>query len=465
MSHEIRTPLNGIIGFTDLLSLSGLKEKQAEYADQITHAGRNLLRIVNDVLDFSKIEADGIDLENVPFDIMTTAERVASLIRTAQPNENVTISCTTLGDVCTRVVGDEMRVRQILTNIVGNASKFTREGFITIILRQEGSQVLVDVEDSGCGISADKLDTVFDEFTQADSSITRKFGGTGLGLSISRSLARLMSGDLTLTSELGVGTTVTLAIPRGLDAEQPEPALELENDPHTQAPHVFIVDDVQANRLLVEAALRSSGYRISGFESAEAMLSAMTTGEAPDLILMDVMLPGMDGRAAAQRIRNLESDVRRVPIIAMTGQVGHSEIMACHAAGMDGHIQKPIDVHGLTRLVSDMIKKRTREMVSERVLGERMHQLSEEYREYLQRLPNEFQAMVHGSTAQDLPGAVAQLAHAVAGTAGSLGFPAVTDAARTLEARAKAFVAGRGSKAELRDEIVQFLLCARRHAA
>ena len=445
MSHEIRTPLNGVMGFADILKTTALTDDQLTYVQRISSASRTLLEIINDILDFSKIDAGRLEVERRPFDIREVIEDVVDLVAAARPNPNVKITCKVAPEIATAVVGDETRLRQILTNIVGNASKFTEAGHVRLDARLTDGRLCIIVADTGPGIPADKMDHIFTGFSQADASITRRFGGSGLGLSISRSLALLLDGNLELVSEEGVGTNAILTLPyipdRRTDcAEAPDMA---EDRRAQTAARVMVVDDVEMNRALIAIGLRSAGHEVTTFASAPDAILSLLEGIPYDIILMDVQMPEMDGLTATRRIREIHGPAGRLPIIALTANALATQADECLAAGMDAHFSKPIDMVRLNHLIERLLRKKGDEVAERTTEADAMiAALKEECRRDILELPGKLGALLRISSPETRAKAVASLAHSVAGTSGSLGFKDVSDAAFKLEAVAKEILSG-----------------------
>ncbi|KCZ92649.1 ATP-binding protein [Hyphomonas johnsonii] len=443
MSHEIRTPLNGVLGFTDILKTTALTDDQLTYVQRISSAGRTLLEIVNDILDFSKIDAGHMDVEKRPYDLRAVIDDVVSLIAAARPNPNVKISCQVSPDVAAAVVGDETRVRQILTNIVGNAAKFTEAGHVRLDVRVRDGRLCMIVADTGPGIPADKIAHIFTGFSQADSTITRRFGGSGLGLSISRSLALLMDGDLEIVSEEGEGTNAIVTLPYIPDrrtgrAETPD---MVEDRRAPTAARVMVVDDVEMNRALIEVGLRNAGHEVTSFSSAPEAILSLLEGTLYDIILMDVQMPEMDGLTATRRIREMLGPASRLPIVALTANVLASQAEECIAAGMDAHFAKPINMVGLNGLIDRLLRKKGTEDAERAAAADaQIEALKEDCRRDILNLPGQLGALLRISAPEERARAVAALAHSVAGTSGSLGFKDVSDAAFRLESVAKEIV-------------------------
>lgn len=460
MSHEIRTPLNGVLGFTDILKSTPLSDEQLSHVQRISSAGRTLLDIVNDILDFSKIDAGRLDVEKRPYDLRTVVTDVVNLISAARPNPNVTITHQIAPDIAAKVVGDETRTRQILTNLVGNAAKFTEAGHVMVDVRLKGGKICMIVADTGAGIPADKLEHVFTGFSQADSSISRRFGGSGLGLSISRSLAQLMDGDLHLTSTVGEGTNAILTLPYIPDRRtgRTEAGAVKEDRRAPQASRIMVVDDVEMNRALLEIGLQQSGHEVMTFASAPDAILALMEGRMFDIILMDVQMPDMDGLTATRRIRELPGPVSRTPIVALTANVMAGQAEECRAAGMDAHFPKPVDMVRLNGLIDRLLRKQRQEAACKAADAEmKIAKLKDECRKDILELPGQLGALLKITSPVERAKAVAALAHSVAGTSGSLGFSQVSDAAFSLESMAKAILEGSSEPAQLREAVEDFV--------
>jgi PAS domain S-box-containing protein len=465
MSHEIRTPLNGVLGFAGLLSKTALDPVQARYVDRIQTAGTGLSVLINDILDVSRIEAGKLAIEVRPFRLRSLADEVVELIAAGASDKPIAFSVTVAPDVADQVEGDDTRIRQILLNVVGNAAKFTAAGTVALDIDREGSSLRIRVTDTGPGVPADQLPTLFDSFTQADGSITRRFGGTGLGLTISRSLARLMDGDLTMESEVGVGSSVTLVLPYRPASTAASVAQEM-TAPDPAAAHppsslaIMVVDDVEMNREFVEIALSRAGHRVTTQSSAQGAIDALNTGQAFDLILMDVQMPVMDGLTATRVIRALPGPAHATPIIGLTANALPEQVAACRDAGMDDHIAKPVDPDRLVERVGLIAARRTPGVAQPDpdqtpAQEDALTALGRRYAEHLKTLPAELDRL-GGQNPQDKANGLATLAHSVAGTAGSLGFPALSASAFELEDAAKRTLSGDAEPAALDVAIATF---------
>ncbi len=348
MSHEIRTPLNGILGMGMVLSKEALNERQQGQVQIILQSGGILLSLLDDLLDISKIEAGKLTLEAGEVDLAEIVRSAQASLTILAAEKDVAVSCLVSPDAEGRFRGDPTRVRQIINNLCSNALKFTDQGQITLEISNPDGQPRLVVRDTGIGISAAKRGELFQKFTQADPSITRKFGGTGLGLAISQELARLMGGEIALESEEGVGSTFTVRLPLARLEDQSSASSGPRADEIELAAaadlRVLIAEDNPVNRIVIQAILEQAGVTPVMVNDGEKAVEAWRTGTW-DLILMDVQMPIMDGITATRLIRHEE--VERIgtptPILALTANVMTHQRDAYREAGMDGAVAKPID--------------------------------------------------------------------------------------------------------------------------
>jgi PAS domain S-box-containing protein len=343
MSHEIRTPLTSVIGFADLLqTLDGLPQTARTYIQRISTAGQSLLSVINDVLDVSKLEAGQVELDPHPFDPQDCVEAVIDLLAAQAAHKGLALQCEFAPDLPSMLAADSGRIRQVLINLVGNAVKFTERGSVAVAVDYDEAQLRIAVSDTGCGVPEDAHARLFQRFSQADGSVSRRHGGAGLGLAICKGLVELMGGILGFESQPGLGSTFWFSVPARLaaPAARPETASDGEGL-EAPAAHILIVDDVSANRELVRAMLTPLGHSFEEAENgADAVKAAMRSRF--DLILMDLQMPGMDGLAAARAIRAAAQPNQRTPILAFSANVLAEHTEAARAAGMDDHIGKPI---------------------------------------------------------------------------------------------------------------------------
>jgi len=370
MSHELRTPLNGVLGFAELLSGTRLDEEQQEYAKTILDSGNHLLDVVNDILDFSSIEKGRMQIEAAPIVIATLAEATCRAIRKAAADKGIEFRCVLAEGIPEKITGDSRRIRQILTNLLGNAVKFTREGAVSLVIAPasgEGFRALdFSVEDSGPGIAQETLGQLFKPFSQADSTVSRQFEGTGLGLAISRRLAEAMGGTLGVESTPGVGSKFTFRFP----LENPPPPLPkdlTDAPPATDAvpeaagtakpPEgslILVVEDDAANRLLAGKMLEHLGCRVEFAVNGEEAVEAFASGKY-SAILMDMQMPVMDGMEATRRIREIETGPR-TPIVALTANVMPGDREMCLEGGMDEFLTKPFKLEDLKRMLARFLQ-------------------------------------------------------------------------------------------------------------
>jgi signal transduction histidine kinase/ActR/RegA family two-component response regulator len=344
MSHEIRTPLNGVLGMAQAMAGDELSDRQRDRLSVIHRSGEALLAILNDVLDLSKIEAGKLELEHMEFELADVARGAYSAF-TALANKKGLSFALDIEAARGRYMGDPTRLRQILYNLISNALKFTEQGEIRVTAVREGGMLVLSVRDTGVGIARENLEKLFAKFDQLDSSTTRRFGGTGLGLAICRELAQLMKGEIGVESELGLGSKFVLRVP--LERVGEEKPLAIMPEATAERPEIALrvlaAEDNAVNQLVLKTLLHQMGVDPTVVDNGQQAVEAWESGNW-DVILMDVQMPIMDGITATGLIRNAEADrnLPRTPIIALTANAMSHQIEQYVAAGMDGHVAKPI---------------------------------------------------------------------------------------------------------------------------
>lgn len=438
MSHELRTPLSSIIGFARLLSDSPrLAQADRRYIEIISNSSEGLLGLVNDVLDFSSLEAGSVSLERRQFNLSSTMRRVLDTLQIQADRKGLSLRLVVEGPVAGDHVGDEARLNQVVLNLVGNALKFTERGEVTVRVTcaaRNGARqsVRVEVEDTGIGIPAEKLPILFGRFSQVDSSISRRFGGSGLGLAISRHLVELMGGTIGVTSTEGVGSKFWFEFDLEI-ASADHQASESASGPRRDAGsgmRILVVDDVDLNRELVVAQLAGTGHVVETAHDGQTAIE-MVRAKTYDLVLMDVQMPGLDGRAATRAIRQIEGR-QEIPIVAMTAQALAPQIEACLAAGMNDHLAKPFRIEALLGVVERWNAGETRKE------DETDSPVMDDLRtRFVKRSQDDCNRLIglRDEVGEAVDAERSFLIHRLAGTAGTLGFHEVSDIAGELDMR------------------------------
>jgi CheY-like chemotaxis protein/HPt (histidine-containing phosphotransfer) domain-containing protein len=366
MSHELRTPMNGILGMAQLLLLPTLDAKDREdYARTILNSGQTLLALLNDILDLSKVEAGKLELESAAFDPQQLLREIRALFAETAHGKGLQLEADWQGSNG-HFLGDALRLRQMLANLIGNALKFTTQGEVRVTAREVerlGPAAVLEfaVSDTGIGIAQDKLALLFQPFSQADSSTTRQFGGTGLGLSIVRSLANLMAGEVGVDSTPGRGSRFWFRVPladvaTGEKRRRQRYCVTAHATPAAAAQlagHILVVEDNPTNQKVIRAMLGALGLSCTVIDDGRQAVNLIADGDVFDLILMDIQMPVLDGYGATAQIRQREAELGEPhrTIIALTADAFAEDRERCLAAGMDDFLSKPIDVHQLTTML------------------------------------------------------------------------------------------------------------------
>ena len=461
MSHEIRTPMNAIMGIADLLAKTALTPEQDKYVQIFRRSGDNLLNLINDILDLSKVEASQLDLEQTPFSLSDHLEKVMEMVAPRAQEKSLALACEIAPGLPNDLVGDPTRLRQVLLNLLGNAIKFTEAGGVSLRVEPDGNPgvptaLRFTVTDTGIGIAGEKLDRVFERFTQADSSTTRRFGGSGLGLTISRRLVELMGGRIWVRSQIDAGSVFAFAVPFEISLAPARPiAAPVGAGPEAAlAPlRILMAEDSPDNCIIALAYLEDTPYQIDVAETGVRACEMFKAGRY-DLVLMDRQMPAMDGLTATRTIRAWETanDRAPTPIIALTASALKGDRESCLAAGCTAYLTKPIKQDVLLKAIRDFSRVKAAPSAPAapatsasppsnpepspepaRILAPRAaERLAGRTPAYLENCRLQVIAMLAALDDEDFQ-ALTILAHNIRGSGGGFGFQTITDIGAGLE--------------------------------
>lgn len=354
MSHEVRTPLSSILGVVDLLNGSGLSDAQSDYADTIAQSARGLLTILDDILDLAQLDAGRMTLSNQNYDLVSLIGQAITLARPRAEQQGLQLDAKMDPSVPVWLRGDPARLRQVITQLISNALKFTEQGRIEIALSVHSHRLCVAVSDTGIGMDQTVQSKLFAEFTQGEAGHARKFGGTGIGLALCRRLVELMGGSIGFESTAGQGSRFWFAVPL-VEGTPPQlaPAPPVRDLPPLS---ILVAEDNPVNQKVANALLTRSGHSVTLAGDGVAALQAVESGQHFDLVLMDMQMPNMDGLEATRRIRAMDQPYNQLPIIAMTANAFHEDQLRCLAAGMDAYLAKPVGREAMFDTMARVLK-------------------------------------------------------------------------------------------------------------
>ena len=445
MSHEIRTPMNAIMGIADLLAKTALTPEQDKFVQIFRRSGDNLLNLINDILDLSKVETSQLDLERTDFSLSDHLEKVMEMVTPRAHEKTLTLVCEIAPDVSNDLIGDPTRLRQVLLNLLGNAIKFTQSGSVCLRVEPDADSAVptalrFTVTDTGIGIAGDKLDRIFERFTQADSSTTRRFGGSGLGLTISRRLVELMGGRIWVESQVDKGSLFAFAVPFEISAVAKRPDVApIGAGPEAPRPalHILMAEDSPDNCTIALAYLEDTPYLVDVAETGVLACQMFKAGRY-DLVLMDRQMPAMDGLTATRTIRAWEkaNDREPTPIIALTASALKGDRESCLAAGCTAYLTKPIKQDVLLQAIKDHSAVKTPALQGTQASGPGVsraaQRLADRTPAYLENCRLNVIDMLSALDCGDFE-AVIILGHNLRGSGGGFGFQTITDIGAGLE--------------------------------